>query len=97
MSRSEWTLLILLVASIFINYIDRSNLSIAAPLLQKELSLSPVQVGLLLSSFFWTYALLQLVGIAGWLADRFPVTLVFAAGFLLWSLATIATGLLSGF
>jgi len=97
MSRSEWTLLILLVASIFINYIDRSNLSIAAPLLQKELSLSPVQVGLLLSSFFWTYALLQLVGIAGWLADRFPVALVFAAGFLLWSLATIATGLLSGF
>lgn len=97
MSRSEWTLLILLVASIFINYIDRSNLSIAAPLLQKELSLSPVQVGLLLSSFFWTYALLQLVGIAGWLADRFPVAGVLAAGFLLWSLATIATGLLSGF
>lgn len=97
MSRSEWTLLILLIVSIFINYIDRSNLSIAAPLLQKELSLSPVQVGSLLSSFFWTYALLQLFGIAGWLADRFPVALVFTAGFLIWSLATVATGVLSGF
>ncbi len=97
MSRSEWALLLLLTASIFINYIDRSNLSIAAPLLEKELSLSPLQVGSLLGSFFWTYALFQLVGLAGWLADRFPVTLVFAAGFLLWSLATIATGLLSGF
>jgi MFS transporter, ACS family, D-galactonate transporter len=97
MSRSEWALLLLLIASIFINYIDRSNLSIAAPLLEKELSLSPTQVGSLLSSFFWTYSLLQLFGIAGWLADRFPVAFVFTGGFLIWSLATIATGVLSGF
>jgi MFS transporter, ACS family, D-galactonate transporter len=97
MSRKEWTLLLLLIASIFINYIDRGNLSIAAPLLQKELALSPLQVGSLLSAFFWTYALLQLFGVAGWLADRFPVFLVFAAGFLLWAGATIATGLVSGF
>src|SRR3982751_4932181 len=97
MSRSEWALLVLLIASIFINYVDRSNLSVPAPALEKELSLSPVQTGSLLSSFSWTYALLQLVGIAGWLADRLPVALVFAAAFLLWSLATIATGLLSGF
>src|SRR3954452_16713018 len=97
MSRSEWTLLLLLIASIFINYIDRSNLSIAAPLLEKELSLSPAKIGSLLSSFFWTYALLQLFGIAGWLADRFSVVHVFTAGFVVWSVATIATGLLSGF
>ncbi len=97
MSRSEWLLLALLIASIFINYVDRANLSIAAPLFEKELALSPLQVGALLSAFFWTYALLQLVGIAGWLADRFPVGLVFAGGFLVWSAATIATGLLSGF
>ncbi len=97
MSRPEWILLGLLIASIFINYIDRGNLSIAAPLLEKELSLSPLQLGALLSSFFWTYALLQLFGLAGWLADRFPVNVVFVGGFLIWSLATIATGLLSGF
>src|SRR3954452_19771863 len=97
MSRSEWILLLLLIASIFINYIDRSNLSIAAPLLEKELSLSPAGIGSLLSSFFWTYALLQLFGIAGWLADRLPVVHVLTAGFVLWSIATIATGLLSGF
>ncbi len=97
MSRSEWALLVLLVASIFINYVDRSNLSIAAPLLRRELLLSPTQVASLLSAFFWPYALLQLFGAAGWLADRFPVTLVFTGGFLLWSLATIATGTLSGF
>src|SRR3954451_14605576 len=97
MSRAEWILLSLLVASIFINYIDRSNLSIAAPILAKELSLSPTKIGSLLSSFFWTYALLQLLGISGWLADRFSVVQVFTAGFIVWSLATIATGVLSGF
>ncbi len=95
-SRPQWLLLILLVASIVINYIDRSNLSIAAPFIEKELGLSPLQVGSLFSAFFWTYALVQLFGVAGWLADRFPVGWVLAAGFLLWSVATIITGFVSG-
>src|SRR3954447_20165886 len=89
MARSEWILLALLTASIFLNYVDRSNLSVAAPLLEKELSLSPAKLGSLLGSFFWTYALLQLFGIAGWFADRFPVVHVFTAGFILWSAATV--------
>lgn len=97
MTSSEWRLLILLVLSVFINYVDRGNLSIAAPLLQRELALTPSQLGLLLSSFFWTYALLQLFGVAGWLTDRFPVGLVFAGGFLVWSGATALTGMVSGF
>ncbi len=97
MSRSEWTLLLLLVASIFINYIDRGNLSIAAPLIEKDLGLSPVQMGMLLSAFFWTYSLLQLLGFAGWLADVLPVGFVLSAGFLIWCFATFSTGLLSSF
>jgi ACS family D-galactonate transporter-like MFS transporter len=90
-------LLILLVVSIFINYIDRSNLSIAAPLIQKDMHFSDSQMGLLFSAFFWTYSSLQLVGIAGWLSDRFSVGWVFTASFLVWSCATLATGVLSGF
>jgi MFS family permease len=97
MSRAEIRLLILLVASIFINYIDRSNLSIAAPMVQDELSLSLEQLGSLLGAFFWTYALVQLFGIAGWLTDRFPVGWVFAIGFFIWSAATAITGLVTGF
>lgn len=89
-------LVALLVVSILINYIDRSNLSIAAPIIERELSLSPVQLGSLFSAFFWTYALVQLFGIAGWLADRFPVGRVLGAGFLLWSAATIVTGTVWG-
>jgi len=89
-------LLALLVVSIFLNYIDRSNLSLAAPIVQKEFALSPGALGSLFSAFFWTYALLQLVGIAGWLADRYAVGIVLAGGLFVWSAATIFTGILSG-
>lgn len=46
--------LFLLALSVFINYLDRGNLSIAAPLLKNEFHLSATQLGVLLSSFFWT-------------------------------------------
>ena len=78
----------LLVASVFVNYIDRANLSIAAPVLQWQLKLSSLQVGSLLSAFFWTYAFLQLFGVAGWIVDRFPVGRVFAWGYISWCAAT---------
>ena len=87
--------LFLLTLSVLINYIDRSNLSIAAPLIKDELGLSAWQLGKLLSVFFWTYALMQIP--AGWLVDRFDVKWVFAAGLLVWSVATTVTGILHGF
>jgi len=95
LSPALWRLLALLSFSVVINYIDRSNLSIAAPLLKDEFGLSASQLGILLSSFFWTYTLFQLV--SGWAVDRFDVNWVIAAGFLTWSLATAATALVHGF
>ena len=89
------TALFLLAISVFINYIDRGSLSLAAPFLQDELALSPSRLGLLLSAFFWTYACSQLI--SGWLVDRFNVNFVIAAGFALWSLATALTGLAHAF
>src|SRR4051794_33160100 len=62
---AKYVLPLLLTTSMFINYIDRSNLSIAAPLIQKDMALSTAQIGLLSSAFFWTYALFQLLGISG--------------------------------
>jgi MFS family permease len=97
LSGREWVLVVLLVISVVINYIDRSNLSLAAPLIQKQFALSPLQLGSLLSAFFWTYALMQLFGIAGWISDRFAVGWVLAGGYLLWSGATVATGLVGSF
>ncbi len=91
----QWIVLLLLVLSVCINYVDRSNLSVSAPMLRSELGLTPTQLGLLLSAFFWTYALFQIV--AGWLVDRYNVNWVFGMGFFLWSAATAATGLVGGF
>src|SRR6266487_6114421 len=87
--------LLLLVLSVLINYIDRGNLSIAAPLLKDELGMSASQLGILLSAFFWSYTAMQFV--SGWLVDRFDVNLIIAAGYLLWSLATATTGIVQGF
>jgi MFS transporter, ACS family, D-galactonate transporter len=87
--------LFLLAVSIFINYIDRSNLSIAAPMLKDEFGISSGQLGRLLAAFFVTYASFQLV--SGWLVDRFNVNWVFAGGFLLWSGATAGTGMVHAF
>ena len=96
-TRGGKVLLTLLVVSIFINYIDRSNLSIAAPLISQQMHFTDGQMGVLFSAFFWTYSSLQLLGIAGWFSDRFSIGWVFAASYLIWSCATLATGLLSGF
>lgn len=86
---------VLLAASVFINYIDRANLGIAAPKLSDELGLTPSQVGILLSAFFWSYWGLQIP--SGWLVERFNVNWIIAGGFCLWSVATAATGLVHGF
>lgn len=92
---AQWKMLALLILSVWINYIDRANLSVAAPQLRQELHLSPEALGLLLSAFFWTYAALQIP--AGWLVDRFNVSWVFALCYAVWSLSTAATGLVNTF
>ena len=97
LSGKEWRILILLVISGFLNYVDRANLSVGATNIQAELSISNYRLGLLLSAFFWTYAAFQFTGIAGWLVDRFNVCWVLAAGFFLWSGATAITGKASVF
>jgi len=89
----ECIVLLLLVVSGFLNYFDRANLSAGATDIQRELGLSSYHLGLLLGAFFWTYALMQILGAAGWLVDRFNVCWILAAGFFLWSGATAVTGM----
>ena len=90
-SKAQVRLLILLVVAVFINYIDRANLSVSTVDIMKELGLNNSQMGDLGAAFFFTYAICQLL--AGWLIDRFEVRIVLGVGFLIWSLATAATGL----
>src|SRR4249919_2267770 len=93
--RPPWGLVVLLVAAMIISFFDRGNLAVAAPVLAPEMGLSTWALGLLLSAFFWTYVVSQ-IG-AGWLVDRIEVRWVYAGGFLLWSLATFSTGLVTSF
>ena len=88
-------LLFLLVVSVGINYVDRGLLSVSAPVIQSELALSPAKLGFLFSAFFWTYASFQVL--AGWIVDRYPLKWVYAGGYLVWSLATAAVGLVGTF
>jgi MFS family permease len=97
MGAREWTVVALLVVSVVINYVDRSNLALAAKPIQLQFALTPLQIGELLSAFSWTYALLQIFGIVGWITDRFPVGWVMVCGYLLWTSSTALTGVVTGF
>ena len=94
-TRARVTMLALLFVATTINYVDRSNLSIVAPFLSKELGLDPVQMGLLFSAFAWSYAVANLPG--GYLIDRFGSRAIYGIAQLGWSLATLGLGLASGF
>src|SRR6202790_3562752 len=93
--RGFMPVLALLALAILINYVDRGNLSIAAPALQDELHLSGTRLGLLFSAFFFAYT--AFIFVNSWLVDRFAVNWVLAGGFALWSLAAPGTGLVSVF
>jgi|SRR5579875_815351 len=88
MNRRRWLLLALVFVAIVINYIDRGNLSVAAPAMMKDFSITPATMGVLLSAFFWTYAAFQIP--AGLMVDRFGIRWSYTAAFLVWSLASAA-------
>src|SRR4051794_3826070 len=86
--RRQRTALIMLVFAGTLNYLDRSTLSIANPLIRQELGLSIADMGLLLSAFLWAYAFAQLPG--GALVDRIGPHRLLGTGLGLWSLAQAA-------
>src|SRR5579859_7052219 len=94
-SNVRWKLFVLLLVLVGVNYIDRGSISVALPIIQKEFGLAPELVGLLLSAFFWTYALMQVP--VGWLIDRFGPRKVITASCIGWGAATAASGLAGGF
>ncbi|MFM9368621.1 MFS transporter [Streptomyces sp. Da 82-17] len=94
-SRFRVLIAVMLFVTVVINYLDRSNLSIALPEIARELDLTTAQQGLLLSAFGWTYAALQVPG--GWLVDRVPPRVLYPVCLTLWSLATLFMGVIGGF
>jgi MFS family permease len=87
--------IVLLGTAVFLNYVDRGAISIAAPKMKDELGLTPETYGLAFSAFFWIYAPVQFF--AGWLCDRFSVYKLLSIGILVWSAATLLMGFAGGF
>src|SRR5437870_4022295 len=81
---------VLLFFNLFINYMDRINLSVAAPTIAKEFGWDAAKMGILFSSYQWTYIVFLLLW--GYLADRFGTRLVNGVSVSFWSLAAILTG-----
>jgi MFS transporter, ACS family, D-galactonate transporter len=89
-TRVRYRVLAMLFMMVVINYLDRSNLSVAATGLNRDLHLDSIHTGLLLSAFGWAYAAWQIPG--GWLVDRVPPRVLYALICGLWSLATLIQG-----
>src|SRR5499425_3196564 len=90
-NKRRWPIIILLFTASLINYLDRAAISFALPLISKDFQLTSQSKGLLLSSFFWSYALMQIP--IGWCVDRFNLRWLYAGAFMIWSLAQGLTGL----
>ena len=93
--RRRWGIGVLLGSGILVSFLDRINLSIAAPQLQKALDIGPAGLGVLLSAYLWTYTVLQIP--IGLLVDRLGVTRVGRWGSLLWTMASAVTAVAGGF
>jgi ACS family hexuronate transporter-like MFS transporter len=78
-----------------LSYLDRQALSIAAPLVRREMHLDNAQLGLLLSAFFYAYSAGHLI--VGWALDRFPIRTTYAVFVGLWSVSQSLSGLAGGF
>lgn len=90
-----FALILLLGAAVFLNYVDRGAIGIAAPKMKDELGLSEEAYGLAFSAFFWIYAPVQFF--AGWLCDRFSVYRLMSIGILLWAASTLLMVFAGGF
>ena len=93
-SRGRWYILCLICLMYLITYLDRVNISTAAPMISKEFGFSKITMGVIFSAFVWAYALFQVPG--GWLNDRFGARPVLGTIVAYWSVMTAATAAATG-
>ncbi|MDU2064111.1 MAG: MFS transporter [Sporomusaceae bacterium] len=89
----KWIMLFLLWLMFFVAYLDRVNIAVAGPTMMKELGMSPLVFGSVLSAFTFGYALTQIPG--GFLADKFGAKRMLVIALVWWSIFTGVTGLVS--
>ncbi|TLZ24228.1 MAG: MFS transporter, partial [Gammaproteobacteria bacterium] len=89
-SRARYAILALLATGTLINYLDRTVVGIAAPMLARDLGIGAAMMGVVFSAFSWTYALMQIPG--GIFLDRFGTRLTYALSVCSWSFFTLLHG-----
>ncbi|WEG13316.1 MFS transporter [Pullulanibacillus sp. KACC 23026] len=94
-SKARYIILFVLFLSTALNYLDRTNISIAAPQLSSALHLNAVSEGLIMSAFGWTYAIMQIPG--GFILDRLGPRLTYGLALIIWSLFTFFQAFAKGF
>ncbi len=94
-TRKRYNILAMIFVTVVINYLDRTNMSIAASALKEELGISAIQMGYIFSAFGWTYSLLQIPG--GIVADKVKSRILYPVIMALWSIATLFQGMVSSF
>ncbi|KPV42609.1 MFS transporter [Alicyclobacillus ferrooxydans] len=90
----RWSIAVVLFLGVLINYFDRTNMSVATKPMMHEFHLTTGQWGVLMSSFAWSYSLLQIP--IGALLDKIGVKWLMRVGTVVWSLATFMTAIVSG-
>lgn len=90
-TRKRWFMLSLIFILTAINYLDRTNMAVAAPSMSAELGFSAATMGMLLSAFAWAYALMQVPG--GCFLERFGPRITYTISLFFWSLFTMIMGL----
>jgi sugar phosphate permease len=90
----RWYVLFLISLMYLITYLDRVNISTAAPVISKELGFDKITMGVIFSAFVWSYALFQIPG--GWLGDRFGPRGVLTTIVTYWSIMTAFTAAATG-
>ncbi|MDE2064369.1 MAG: MFS transporter [Bradyrhizobium sp.] len=93
-SMGRWYILALICLMYLITYLDRVNISAAAPIISKEFGFNKITMGVIFSAFVWAYALFQVPG--GWLSDRFGARPVLGTIVAYWSVMTAATAAATG-
>jgi MFS family permease len=88
-SRGRWYVLLMISAMYLITYLDRVNISTAAPLIRQEFGFDSITLGFIFSAFVWAYAAFQVPG--GWLSDKLGARGVLASIVAYWSIMTAVT------
>jgi MFS transporter, ACS family, D-galactonate transporter len=91
----RYQVLTLLFINVVINYMDRTNIAIAATSISSAFHLSTTRLGLIFSAFGWTYVALQIPG--GLLTDRIGPRILYALSLISWSFVTLLQGLAGSF